>query len=121
MFLTKNLNFGVNQCISGHMKILFFVSMLHFGRIQVSYLKLNFRVNQCISGHVISQNMKIIIKFALSQPFLKIETSALDQKFIELSAVHFTILGVINYISSHMTIGINHFLIEKCQFLRNGS
>ena len=40
---------------------------------------LNFGVNQCISGHVISQNMGFI-RLAISQPFLKIETSDLDQK-----------------------------------------
>ena len=40
---------------------------------------LNFGVIQCISGHVILQNMKFI-RLAISQPFLKIETSGLDQK-----------------------------------------
>ena len=40
---------------------------------------LNFGVSQCISGHVISQNMEFI-RLAISQPFLKIETSGLDQK-----------------------------------------
>ena len=43
--------------------------------------KLNFGVNQCISGHVISRNMKFIT-LAISQPFLKIETSGLDQKIL---------------------------------------
>ena len=42
---------------------------------------LNFGVNQCISGHVILQNMKFI-RLAISQPFLKIETSRLDQKIL---------------------------------------
>ena len=42
---------------------------------------LNFGVNQCISGHVILQNMKFI-RFVISQPFLKIETSDLDQKIL---------------------------------------
>ena len=42
---------------------------------------LNFGVSQCISGHVISQNMKFI-RLAISQPFLKIETSGLDQKIL---------------------------------------
>ena len=42
---------------------------------------LNFGVNECISGHVILQNMKFI-RLAISQPFLKIETSALDQKIL---------------------------------------
>ena len=39
----------------------------------------NFGVSQCIYGHVISQNMEFI-RSAISQPFLKIETSGLDQK-----------------------------------------
>ena len=42
---------------------------------------LNFGVNQCISGHLILQNMKFI-RLAISQPFLKIETSGLDQKIL---------------------------------------
>ena len=42
---------------------------------------LNFGVNQCISGHVILQNMKFI-RLAISQPFLMIETSGLDQKIL---------------------------------------
>ena len=41
--------------------------------------KINFGVNQCISGDVVLQNMKFI-RLAISQPFLKIETSGLDQK-----------------------------------------
>ena len=41
----------------------------------------NFGVNQCISGHLILQNMKFI-RLAISQPFLKIETSGLDQKIL---------------------------------------
>ena len=41
----------------------------------------NFGVNQCISGHVILQNMKFVW-FAIPQPFLKIETSGLDQKIL---------------------------------------
>ena len=40
---------------------------------------LNFGVNQCISGHVISQIMEFI-RLAISQPFLKIKASDLDQK-----------------------------------------
>ena len=40
---------------------------------------LNFGVNQCISDHVISQNIEFI-RLTISQPFLKIETSDLDQK-----------------------------------------
>ena len=64
---------------------------------------INFGVTQCISGHVISQNMEFI-KLAISQPFLKIETSGLDQKnSIKLCAEHFTILEVIEYISGHVT------------------
>ena len=42
---------------------------------------LNFGVNQCISGHVILQNMKFI-RLAITEPFLMIETSGLDQKII---------------------------------------
>ena len=42
---------------------------------------LNFGVNQCTSGHVISQNMEFI-RLAISQPFLKIKSSGLDQKFL---------------------------------------
>ena len=53
--------------------------------ILVAYMflikKINFGVNQCISGHVISQNMKFI-RLAIFQPFLKIETSGLDQKIL---------------------------------------
>ena len=43
--------------------------------------KLNFGVSQCISGNMISQNMEFI-RSAISQPFLKIETSGLDQKLL---------------------------------------
>ena len=43
--------------------------------------KFNFGVSQCIFGHVILQNMKFI-RLAISQPFLKIETSSLDQKIL---------------------------------------
>ena len=42
---------------------------------------LNFGVNQCISGHVTLQNMKFI-RLDISQPFLKIETSGLDQTIL---------------------------------------
>ena len=42
---------------------------------------LNFGVIQCISGHVILENMKFM-RLAISQPFLKIETSGLDQKIL---------------------------------------
>ena len=41
---------------------------------------LNFAVNRCISGHVILQNIKFI-RLAISQLFLKIETSGLTKKF----------------------------------------
>ena len=64
---------------------------------------IKFGVNQCISGHLILQNMKFI-RFAISQPFLKIETSGLDQKILKnIRAEHFTTLGVIKYISGHVT------------------
>ena len=43
---------------------------------------LNFGVNQCISGHVILQNMKFI-RLAISQPFLKIETSGLSETILQ--------------------------------------
>ena len=43
--------------------------------------KLNFGFSQCISGRVISRNMKFI-RLAISQPFLMIQTSGLDQKIL---------------------------------------
>ena len=46
-------------------------------------INLNFGVSQCNSGHVISQNMEFI-RLAISQPFLKIETSGLDQKLYKI-------------------------------------
>ena len=42
---------------------------------------LNFGVSQYISDYVISQNMEII-GLAISQLFLKIKTSGLDQKIL---------------------------------------
>ena len=39
----------------------------------------NFLVNQYISGHMISPNVKFI-RLAISQPFIKIETSGLELK-----------------------------------------
>ena len=53
--------------------------MLHLIGFKFLIKKMNFGINQCISGHVISQNMEII-RFAISRPFLKIETSDLDKK-----------------------------------------
>ena len=44
-------------------------------------INLNFGVNLCISGNVILQNMKFI-RLGISQPFLKIETSGLNQKIL---------------------------------------
>ena len=41
----------------------------------------NFGVSQCISYHVISQNMEFI-RLEISKPFLKIETSDLNQKIL---------------------------------------
>ena len=67
--------------------------------------KLKFGVNQCICGHVILQNMKFI-RLAISQPFLKIETSGLDQTItvsMKLCAEHCTTLGVNKCISGHVT------------------
>ena len=63
---------------------------------------LNFMFNQCISGHVVSLNIKFI-RLAISPPFLKIETSGLDKNSIKLCAENFTTLGVIKYISVHLT------------------
>ena len=64
---------------------------------------LNFGVNQCISGHVILQNIKFI-RLTISEPFLKIETSGLDQKnSIKLFAEHCTTFGVNKCISGHVT------------------
>ena len=66
--------------------------------------KLNFGVTHRISGHVISQNMEFI-RLAISQPFLKIETSGLDQKMkLKLCAEHFSIFGVIKCICGHVTV-----------------
>ena len=42
---------------------------------------LNFGFTQCISGLVISQNMDFI-RLAISELFLKTETSALDQEIL---------------------------------------
>ena len=42
---------------------------------------LNFGFCQCISGHVVSQNMDFI-RLAISEPFLKTETSSLDQEIL---------------------------------------
>ena len=58
-------------------KIIFLPSLMKLC-ILVAYKflnkKLNFGVNQCSSGHVILQNVKFT-RLAISQPFLKIETS----------------------------------------------
>ena len=65
-------------------KIIFLPRLMKFC-ILVAYKSLiknlNFGVNRSISGHVILQNMKFI-RLAISQPFLKIETSGLDQKIL---------------------------------------
>ena len=65
-------------------KIIFLPKLMKLG-ILVAYKfltkNINFGVTQCISGHVISQNMEFI-RLAISQPFLKIETSGLDQKIL---------------------------------------
>ena len=63
----------------------------------------NFGVNRCIYGHVILQNMKFI-RLAISQPYLKIETSGLVEKnSIKFCAEYCTTLGVIKCISGHVT------------------
>ena len=70
---------------SQNLKKIVFLPWLMKLCILVAYMflikKINFGVNQCISGHVISQNMKFI-RLAIFQPFLKIETSGLDQKIL---------------------------------------
>ena len=49
-------------------------------------------------------HINIIIRLAISQLFLKIETSGLDQKkSVKVCAEHFNTLGVIKYISGHVT------------------
>ena len=63
---------------------------------------LNFGVNQCISGHVILQYMKFI-RFAISQPFLKIDFWFGPKNSIKLCTEHCTTLGVIKCISGHVT------------------
>ena len=78
--------------------------------------KISFWGQSVHSGHVLSQNMEFI-RVAISQPFLNLETSGLNQKnSIKPYAGHFTTLGVIEYISGHMT-GHKLFLKEKCQYL----
>ena len=69
---------------------------------------LNFGVSHCISGHVISQNMEFI-RLAISQQFLKIEIDLDQNNSIKLCAEQFTTLGVIKYISGHLT-GYNYKL-----------
>ena len=70
---------------SQHLKKTVFLPRLIKLCILVAYKflikNLNFGVNQYTSGHVISQNMEFI-RLAISQPFLKIETSGLDQKIL---------------------------------------
>ena len=52
---------------------------------------INFGVSQYISGHVISKNMEFI-RLAISQSFLKIETSGLDQKILKNHAQNTALL-----------------------------
>ena len=70
---------------SQNLKEMIFLPRLMKLCILVAYMflikKINFRVNQCISGHVLSQNMEFI-RLVLSQLFLKIETSGLDQTIL---------------------------------------
>ena len=71
---------------SQNLKKIIFLPMFMKLCILVAYKflikNLNFGVNQCISGHVILQNMKFI-GLAISQPFLKIETSGLNQTILQ--------------------------------------
>ena len=57
------------------------MKLCNLGGYKFLMRNLNFGFNQCISGHVILQNIKFI-RLAISQPFLKIETSGLDQKIL---------------------------------------
>ena len=77
---------------------------------------LNFGVNRCISGHVILQNIKFI-RLAISQPFLKIETSGWTKKFYEIMR------RTLQYSWGHQVhfwsrdCALTNFFIEKCQYL----
>ena len=42
------------------------------------------------------------IRLAISEPFLKTETSGLDQEILKKCAEHFTVFGIIKYISGHV-------------------
>ena len=70
---------------SHNLKKIIFLPRLMILCILVAYKflikNINFGVTQCISGHVISQNMEFI-RLAISPPFLKIETSGLDQTIL---------------------------------------
>ena len=77
---------------------------------------LNFVVSQYISGHVILQNMEII-RLAISQLFLKIETSGLDQKLYKIMCrTVYCFGGQQVHLWSH-DCALTILLIEKCQYL----
>ena len=67
--------------------------------------KLNFGVNQCISGYVISQNKEFIrLNIGhISAIFKDRDFWFGPKKSIKLCAEHLTSLGVIKYISGHVT------------------
>ena len=78
------MTFKVTVTSQNFKKIIFLPTLMKLC-ILVAYKflikNLNFGVNRCIYGHVILQNMKII-RLAIPQPFLKIETSGLEQKIL---------------------------------------
>ena len=65
--------------------------------------KFNFGVNQCIFGHVLSQNMEICKISNSSAIFEDRDFWFGIKNFIKLFSEHFTTLGVIKYISGHVT------------------
>ena len=77
---------------------------------------LNFGVSQCISGHMISQNMEFI-RLAMSQPFLKIETSGLGKKLYKFMCRTFHSFGSHQLHFWSRDLALTVFLIEKCQYL----
>ena len=65
--------------------------------------KFNFGVNRCIYGHVILQNMKFIRLAHISAIFKDRDFWFKIKHSIKLCAEHCTTLGVIKYISGHVT------------------
>ena len=76
--------------------------------ILVAYMflikKINFGVNQCISGHVIYITKHEIYKICYISAIFKDKDFWFGpKKSIKLCAEHCTALGVIKYISGHVT------------------